>query len=182
MNWYRSSSTTIDQYSSKSLYGSLGTNTNTIDLREELSWFLHGTGIEPPRGHWVVLRKYDRTQTSDYYFKHTKEGVEGPAFEYTDTLLRTRRVPVTKRTEQLMPVKAGIDIENTFVYYFEYDVNPRRYDDIFEVSLEDHSLKPDINSLTYMEKYKIKNIHPYREINGRIEYWLTIGKRDEISY
>jgi len=172
----------IDTFFSKQLYGGL-TNADGIDLRIEFHRILYGYGSARPKGHWISYRRYDPTITSEFYNKRTKEGVEGPAYIYTDSYYRTRKVPISKSSDQLMQLKPGIDIGDTYVYYLDYDIRPKIDDDIFELDLEDHSItNPVACAYRYTERYKIKRVHPYRLENGRIQYWLVVAQFDEVNY
>jgi len=176
------SASNVDTFLGTSLYSGLS-QAEGIDLRIELHRILYGSVTTRPKGHWITYRRYDPSTPSDYFNKRTKEGVEGPAYAYTDTYLRTRRVPVRKNVDDLTQQKPGMDIGDTYVYYFEYTVKPKIGDDIFELDLEDHS----ITSLTpcdynFTDRYKIKRVHPYRLESARIEYWIVVAEYDEVNY
>jgi len=170
------------------LFGSLSTS-DSINLRDELHWILFGTGSKRPLGHWIAYRRFSTTH-SQYWNEATKEGVGGPPFTYIDTPLKTRRVPMQKKGDQLIPLKPGADIEDVYTYYFEYNVNPKVGDSIFELELENHlvTLSSNISSsyyignITYRESYLIKRVHDYRLENGAIQYWMAIAERDQVRY
>jgi hypothetical protein len=104
-----------------------------------------------------------------------------PAFEYTDQFLRTRRVPIAKKADQVAGLKPGFEIEDGLVYYFEYTVNPKIGDEIFEVDLTDHRItNPRLTSVNYIERYKILRVHPYRLESADIMYWAAITKFEEM--
>lgn len=180
MNWLSDSSST-DTYINQSIYGGLGQGEG-IDLRVEMHALLYGGLGKVAKGHWVILRKYNRADPSSYYNSRSHEGVEGPAFTSSDALLKTRRVPISKVSEKLDFLKSGIDIQNAYVYYFEYTVNPKIGDDIIELSWDNHALTPDINTVIPLEKFKIERTHPYRLEQGNVQYWLVVGKFDEVTY
>ena len=180
MNWITSSIGT-DNYINSTVYGGTGQGEG-IDLRIEMNAILYGGLGKVPKGHWVVLRKYDRASESQFYNKQSHEGVGGPAFASTDSLLKSRRVPLSRMSEKLDQLKAGIDVQNTYVYYFEYTVNPKIGDDILELSWDNHALTPDINTIKVLERYKIERVHPYRLEQGNIQYWMAVVKFDEVTY
>lgn len=193
MNWFVTSTPTttngavdvqaVDSWVGNTYYPSFLTQGEGIDLRIEMQQILYGSPTRVPKGHWVILRKYDFTTASEYYHKATKEGIGGPAYAYQDILLRTRRVPVAKATDQLTPLKAGIEIGDNYIYYFTFDVNPKIGWHIMELDLSDHSTVPDINTVTISsDRYLIKRIHPYRLEHGNIQYWLVSAEYDEVSY
>lgn len=182
INFSFNNTSTIDTHLNNSLYSGLS-SAEGIDLRIELHRMLYGHVKAKPKGHWVAYRCYDPTTKSVYYNECTKEGVGGPAYAYSDRYVRTRQLPVSKRSDQLMEIKPGIDIEDSYVYYFEYNVIPKIGDDIFELSLDDHSItSPIACAYTFTERYKIKRVHPYRLEGARIEYWMVVAQFDEVNY
>jgi len=173
--------TSVDTWLNQSLYGGLG-EADGIDLRIEMNRILYGGLGKKPMGHWVVLRAYDRSKPCSNYNKRTHESVGGPGYEYSDTLLRTRRVPVSRRSDQLDAIKAGITISDNYVYYFEWDVPIKLGYHIFELTLADHTNVPDPANLDFCEKYVIRRLHPYRLENGNVQYWAAVAEYDEIGY
>jgi hypothetical protein len=189
MNWYPTLSTdvkTVDNYIAGSVYREVSTQGEGIDLRLEMHWLLYGKESFPmrvPKGHWVVYRRYDRSQKSLQYSERTQEGVGGPAFKYTDTLLRTRRLPTDRSGLPLDPTKVGLDISDKYIYYFEYTVVPAIGDHIFELVWDDHAKTPTLNtSLLYKDRYQVKRVHDYRLENGNVQYYITSCQYDEMSY
>lgn len=180
MNWL-ADSTNTDNYINQNIYGNLGQGEG-IDLRIELHAVLYGGLGKVPKGHWVILRRYNRTTPSANYNRQSHEGVGGPAFEYTDELLKTRQVPLAKTSEKLEPIKSGIDVEDIYVYYLEYTVNPKVGDDILELSWSNHAIMPNIATVKPLQKFKIERVHPYRLEYGNIQYWMALGRYDEVTY
>lgn len=180
MNWTASSSESIDQYINSNFYNQ-SSIADGIDLRIELNRILYGTATDNPKGHWIVLRKFNMNSKSDNYNECTHEGVGGPAYNYADIMVKTRRVPVGANSDSLYQTKAGVDIGDRYIYYFEYTIKPRLNDQIFELDWDNHLIKPP-NSVNYLEKYTIKRSHPYRLENGRVEYYAVSAVFDEISY
>lgn len=170
-----------DAYINSEIYGGMATQGEGIDLRLETNYILYGNTTRKPKGHWVVLRKYDRSKTSDHYNKRTKEGVCGPAYEYVDTTLRTRRVPIAFKGLPLEPIKAGNAIEDRYIYYFEYTVKPKRGDHIIELAINDHSSRPTVTRMIMSERYRIIAVHPYRLENGNVQYYAVQAEIDETS-
>jgi hypothetical protein len=182
INFSFNNTTSIDSYLNTSLYGGLS-SAEGIDLRIEMHRILYGYVATRPKGHWITYRRYDPTTKSAYYNEQTKEGVGGPAYAYIDQFIRTRKVPISKRSDQLMQIKPGLDIGDEYVYYFEYSVVPKIGDDIFEVDLVDHTItNPKVCTYNLLERYKIKRVHPYRLESARIEYWLVVAQFDEVNY
>lgn len=185
MNWYPNLNTatqTTDNFISKSVYNGVSTQGEGIDLRQEMHWILYGKQdfpIRNPKGHWVVFRHFDTTKKSVYYSERTHEGVGGPPYQYTDTLLRMRKVP---RRINLDAQKISNIVVGQWLYYMEWTVNPSVMDNIFELNWNDHSLVPNINTVTFREKLVIKGITDYRLDNGNIQYWMANCEHEEIAY
>lgn len=182
MQWTSTSAAEVDTWVQDTFYQGLTHQGEGIDLRIEMHAILYGGLGRVPKGHWIIMRKYDRTQPSQYYDKETHEGVRGPAFQYSDSLLRTRQVPVSKRTEQILPTPPGMDISDSYIYYFEYTVNPKIGDDILELDLPNNRPVPTISSVTPIDRYTIERTHPYRLENGNIQYWMVLAKHNEVTY
>jgi hypothetical protein len=182
MNWNQTNVSTVDTYINKSVYfGASGSE--GIDLRQEMNWILYGKTTFPtrvPKGHWVVYRRYDRTQKSIYYSERTKEGVGGPPHIFTDALLRTRKVPINALG--LVPSQIGMQTFDKFTYYFEYTVNPKPGDNIFELDWSNHALTPNISTVTFTDRYIIKGTSDFRLENGNIQYWSVSVDYDEVAY
>lgn len=176
MQWLRDTQAT-------SRWATAGSNiTGEIDLRHEMHVILHGDLTHKKLGHWIVYRRFNRCERSDNYSVRTHEGIGGPSYTYTDTLLRTRRVPTDRKGLPEDALKVGVDLTEKYLYYFEYTVNPKVGDYIFEIEWADHNLTPTLSSLTYTEKYNIKRTHDYRLEQGNVQYYIVSCDRDEVSY
>lgn len=182
MNWLSSDIKSIDQTINNTVYNNLGTSEG-IDLRLEVQGILYGTLFNTlPKGHWVILRKYDRTNYSENFLKSTKEGVGGSAFEYTDSLVRTRYTDASSKRDTFDFVKPGVVPDNNLVYYFDYTVKPNEGDYIMELRHDDHTITPDINIVETSSRWLIKRVHPYRIDNGNIAYYACVTERDLVRY
>ena len=168
----------IDSYINNTFYQGLSSQGEGIDLRIEMNHILYGNAQRKPKGHWVILRSYDLCSPSQFYNKQTKEGVGGPAYNYTDTILRTRRVPKGLGVD---PLKAGNALDDAYIYYFEYNVNIKRGDHIIELFWNDHSIKPTITNDIMTERYRVVSVHPYRLENGNVQYHSVNAEIDETS-
>lgn len=192
MNWFPSQTSTtngavnvssVDTWVQSTFYPSFITQGEGIDLRIEMQQILYGSSTRVPKGHWIVLRKYDFCSPSSNYHQATKEGVGGPAYNYEDILLRTRRVPLSKGSDSLTALKAGMDIGDRYIYYFTYDVSPKRGWHIMEIEWDNHAITPDVDTVPLSDdRYLIKRVHPYRLENGNVQYWIVNAEYDEVSY
>jgi hypothetical protein len=186
MNWSPlQNEATVDNYINQNVYFGTMTQGEGIDLRVEMNWILYGRNTFPirkPKGHWIVYRRFDRTQKSQYYSERTKEGVGGPAYVYTDSLLRTRRVPTDKAGLPIDGLKLGGDITDKYLYYFEYTVVPKVGDQIYEIQWADHAITPTLGNINYTDRYVIKRVHDYRLEDGNVQYYVVSAQYDEVNY
>jgi hypothetical protein len=150
-----------------------------IDLRAEFHTIVYGSLTKKPLGHWVILRHFDREEKSSYWNPYSKEGVGGPPNTYTDTLLRTRRVPQPRSNTESVE-KIGDIFNDQFIYYFEYTTIVKAGDQVYELDTADHTNTPTTYSFT--EKYDIKRVHPYRMENGNTQYYAVICEYNTVTY
>ena len=170
MNWNKDAHET-DILLNRSLYDNPNSEADGIDLREEMNIILYGSPYKKPLGHWVVLRHFDRSSTSKYFNDISKEGIGGPAHKFTDTLLKTRRVGASTRSNTESVTKAGDIFSDKLVYYFEYDVVINNGDQIYELDVTDHSTKP--TTYNFVEKYDVKRLHPYSHVGSSKIFSMT---------
>jgi hypothetical protein len=167
-----------------------------IDLREEMNLILEGNEYWPRRGHWVVLRRMDKRQRcfcwnkrghdGEKYSKDNRKYMEatlrcpvcrGEGWVYEEDLYLSRRRLVSPEvglanSETLSPI--GWMNINYIVYYFQYYVNPNKDDKIFEVQLD--SSGDPVRPFIYLEQYNIAVAEPFRDQQGRIEFWRAASK------
>jgi len=160
----------------------------SINMREELRKILEGDGAtDLPQGHWVVYRRFDLSQRSEYWVDDEyKESVGGPSWEYTDELHLARYDQVisgglTRFFE--METAPGVIHVDYRIYFLQYDVKPKRTDFIYEINWDDHSVKPEIGQLVLPDedKYNINDIYPLRGDNGRVEFYACLCRREPIK-
>lgn len=178
--------TLFGQRPSNKLWGSSVAQTRgEIDLRAEMHEILFGSTAKPQRGHWVVYRSIDLTQTtSGVYDEVYRTGVGGQAHPYTDTLVMTRRDPIFAPEQNEAQTPMGLLEGARDGYYFEYNFEPRIEDQIFEIEWSDHTVQPRLGQIPtpYKHKYNIKEVFPFRSDGGRVEYWIAFVNKDRISY
>lgn len=153
-----------------------------IDLRAEMDKILRGDGVVPAQGHWILYRRFDLTRHSVYWSEEYREAMGGPAWEYSEELLLTRH---TSMTRGMMPffemhIAPGVLGVGYRVYYLEYNVMPKKEDVIYELDVDDHSVKPAMVGLEAVQMFNILETVPYRGDNGRIEYWACLSREESI--
>jgi len=192
---------TITGKKATSLYGNNQVN-NEINLRQEFKDLIDGDGCDPQRGHWVLLRRMDTRQRcscwnkrgeGDLRFSHDNRKYDEPdkdcdicggeGWIYNEELHKVRR-----RVTTPPPGQAGLEQQADFAimgvtniaYYFKYYVNPTELDRIIEVQ-NDGDGKP-VRPFVKGAIYNITLAEPFRDLNGRIEYWRCAVKKEELRY
>ena len=170
----------IDQSIQQSMYQGLTSEADGIDLRIETNWILYGNTFKKPLGHWVVVRVFDTSSQSKYFNKYSREGILGPSHNFTDYLVRSRRVSTHKTANEMDVLKPVDIVQDGFTYYFEWTVPVNAGSQIYEIDAKDHATKP----LTYkfVEKFDIVKTLPYRLENGNVQYIAAIAESDNITY
>ena len=107
----------------------------------------------------------------------------GEGWLYSEELHKVRR-----RITTPPPGQAGIEEQADFaimnvpyiIYYFKYYVNPTEQDRIVEIdnNLEGEPTRPFVKRSIY----NITLAEPFRDLNGRIEYWRCAVKKEELRY
>ncbi len=67
------------------------------------------------------------------------------------------------------------------VYYFKYYVRPKEVDKIIEIDTDDKTGKA-IRPFVRRDVYNITFSEPFRDQNGRIEYWRCAVKKEVLRY
>ena len=167
-----------------------------IDLRKEMKIMLEGNAEWPRRGHWVVLRRMDQKQRCNCWneIKPGPGGLIDDKRKYDEPKLRCpicrgegwiyhEETHLVRR--RLVAPEIGLAAEKTLsdvgfmsinylVFYFQYYVNPGIQDVLIEVELD--SQGNPVRPFNYKERYSIAVAEPFRDINGRIEYWRAACK------
>ncbi len=178
MGIYSDQVISVNAFIRESMYSS-ASEADGIDLRIEMNWLLYGDGVNKPKGHWVIVRHFDRTLQSKYWNKFSKEGVGGPPHPFTDILVRSRRMPYP-RSDTSDYNKSAVIFSDKFIYWFEYTVEIHAGDQVFELDTKDHKVQPV--TYNFDEKYDIKRLHPYRLENGNVQYYAALCELDHIDY
>jgi hypothetical protein len=191
---------TVTGKKATSLYG-VGSR-NNINLRNEFKYLIDGTACEPQRGHWVLLRRMDTRQRcscwnevgeGDLQFTVDRRKYDEPdkdcevcggsGWIYAEELHKVRR-----RITTPSPGQGGLENQSDFallhipyiVYYFKHYVNPSDKDKIIEIEndADGNPVRPFVRGSIY----NITMAEPFRELNGRIEYWRCAAKKEELRY
>jgi hypothetical protein len=168
-----------------------------IDLRAEMKLMLEGNEYYPRRGHWVLLRRMDKRQRcfcwnekpiGDDKFNEDKGKYNEPklrcavcngeGYVYEDELQLARRMLVSPAiglaASETMSDIGWMNI-NYIVFYMQYFVNPEKGDKIIEIDLNADDATP-IRPYVKKEMYRIAVAEPFRDQQGRIEFWRVAAK------
>jgi len=154
-----------------------------IDLRHELDDILN------TYGHWVMVRKYDTSTHSEYWDDELHEARGGPAWEYTDHIVRSRKViqrsgGVLSALE--MPSPLGMISVPYVLYYLRWDVTAQGIgaeDELYEFQW-DINRKPGPDEAVDIcdRKYAILESVDLLGDSGRREYYLCICRLDKVGW
>jgi hypothetical protein len=166
------------------------------DLRAEMKIMLEGNEYEPRRGHWILLRRMDKRQRCTCWNRKGKDEEKysvdkgkynepelrcpvchGEGYIYEDELHLARRRLVSPEIG-LAASETMTDIGwaniNYIVFYMQYYVAPEKGDKIIEIDLDDNA--NPIRPFKMRETYRIAVAEPFRDQNGRVEYWRAAAK------
>lgn len=134
-----------------------------IDLRVEFAKFIE------EHGHWVILRKFDRSRHSRFWDETTKTAIGGPAWEYTDYLIRaSKSVRRASEADEYNFRPGTVDLPAD-TYYVSYEFDPTLVDVLIEISPCDGS-RPE--TFTIKQARDIYRVDPMRDAQGRVEYYM----------
>jgi len=175
---------------------------NEVDLRQQFLNLIDGTGAEPQRGHWVLLRRMQKRQRcscwkrigegSSKYMDDNRKYDEpnsecivcgGEGWLYSEELHKVRRRIVTPPHGMAeMEEQEEFAIMNIphIIYYFKFYVRPTEHDKIIEID-NDGSGNP-VRPIVKRNIYNITLSEPFRDLNGRIEYWRCAVRKEELKY
>lgn len=139
--------------------------TTDIDLRVEFATFIE------EHGHWVILRKYDRTRRSIYWDEETQSAIGGPPWEYTDIFVKaSKSVCEPKSTDEYDFRPGSVDLPNDR-YYLPYTTDPTLIDVLIEI---EPCVGPKPTQYTIKQVRDITRVDPMRDTQGRVEYYMLV--------
>lgn len=170
------------------------------DLRAEMKIMLEGNEYAPRRGHWILLRRMDHRQRCTCWNRKGKDEEKysldkgkynepelrcpvcnGEGWVYEDELHLARRRLVSPEiglaASETMADIGWMNI-NYIVFYFMHYVAPQRADKIIEIDLDDDA--NPIRPFKMREMYRIAVAEPFRDQNGRIEFWRAAAKLEVV--
>jgi hypothetical protein len=161
---------------------------------------LEGNEYTPRRGHWVLLRRMDHRQKCPCWNRKGKNDnretldkgkynepelrcpiCHGEGYVYEDELHLTRRrlvAPEIGLAGSEAITEMGFFNINYVVFYFMYYVAPSKGDKIIEISLDDDA--NPIRPFVHREMYRIALGEPFRDQNGRVEFYRAAAKLEVI--
>ena len=144
-----------------------------INLRDEFLNLIYGHDGRPPRGHWIVYRKSDVTQHSQYWDVETQTAIGGPPFLYQDYLVRARYRSFSSGQEEYRD-EIGLVERPIRTYYLDHRINPKKEDYIIEINPSSGLNAP--NEFTVVGIYDILLVDSPRDQQGRVEYYVCMCK------
>ena len=153
-----------------------------IDLRAELKELFQND--EGGTARWVLIRHFTN-EHSEFWKETTGESVGGPAFKFVDTLVEA--YSTSSRSDGMDLEKPMSFDDDTYRFFFEYDIVIKDNDEIFELDYykrekptivykaSDSSLKD--GKVMPVERYKVKKTDNLRCDEGRIEYKVAYADK-----
>jgi hypothetical protein len=152
-----------------------------IDLRYEMDLLLREFGYH------IVIRHFDKTKRSKYWNQTTREAVGGPAWEYTDHVVRARKVlrqtEVDSPAGLEMPHPAGLLSIPQVTFYVKWDstlpYDICNEDLILEISWNS-SRAPNVSEVisNVTNRYNILEAADLLGDSGRREYYICLTRVD----
>lgn len=151
--------------------------TNNTDIRAVMD--THFFGATAKHGHYMIYRRFDTSQYTEYWDPEKEEAVGGPKYEYTDEIIKVRYSWFYRTRDPEEPIAMGEAAFKEPVLHCRYSVNPKIEDAVFEMKAQpadgyNHSISISDIKL----RYDIVQVIPYRNLNGRIEYYSCILKEE----
>ena len=154
-----------------------------VDLRNEMD------SILLQYGHWVLLRHYDTSKRSENWDPEYQEAIDGPTYEYTDYVVRSRKVivrsgGVLSALEMASPV--GILTVPYVTYYVKWDAGDdilTIHDEIYEFPWNG-ATPPGVEDAVGIVtvKYNILESVDMLGDAGRREYYLCVCRADVVGW
>ena len=168
-----------------------------IDLRDELSNMFFGSQQEIPKAHNAILRRMRRDSNDQLVPCECRDSIIkegdidhkcpfclGEHFLWDEEWVSTRRVFLRPSDTQFVGrdqyLDPGLANVQAVVYFFEYSVEPTRFDRVVEMKLNtDGTLYTPYKRLRI---YKPENVIAHLSNNGRTEYYsVYCQQKDSIA-
>lgn len=157
-----------------------------MDMRGEFDDLLNGAD---QMGRWMLLRHFG-TEHSAYWDPVTHEATGGPAYVYTDEVIRVFTTYIVSRamSSQGIEVVGPISFDETYLKIgVAAGVAVTENDEFFELKYEG-SEKPTVvytaaqenaaaRRIAVKERYKVKKLDPIYDENGRVAYQIAYAYR-----
>jgi len=158
------------------------------NIREEVHTILYGNSCEPPRGHFILILRVNLNRPCCVNIRSGKfdepsrdcKACEGLGFFPTKVFVKSRRGFLTGDETAAAPQIFHIDGVR---YYAEHNVfedeKQAELSRLYEIRLTD-----DGDIITPVDRlfgYNIQVATPFREDNGRLQYWALDTEKIEVN-
>lgn len=158
------------------VFGDMSINPG-IDIRAAMDKYFFTTSS--PHGMYVIYRRFDTTRLTEYWDAEKREAIGGPKYEHTDIVYKCRFSWYARTSDpEDMRFLGEAAFREPFVH-LRYDTMPKIEDKIFEFATQpSDGFTHSIRRVDYAIQYDIIQVIPYRNLNGRVEFYTCILKEE----
>ena len=144
------------------------TQDSDIDMQREMSDFCH------QHGHWIIVRKFDRTRRSRFWDERSQSAIGGPAWEYEDIFVKSiysREGLGILPTHATRTIRLGQMDNKDYVYYIPHYITPTDRDLIIDI---EPCVGPKPRYYKIRQARKIARVDTMRDRWGRVEFHQVV--------
>jgi len=132
----------------------------------------------PRHAEYLVYRRFDKTRLSEFWDAEKHEAIDGYKYEYNDSLIIGRCSWFARGSDQedLGPI-GRIGYEEPYAH-IRFDSDPKVEDIIYSLKVQPGSNLIVPGKDNFYAQYNIKRVVPYKDINGRVEFYTCLLKEE----
>lgn len=144
-----------------------------IDIRAAVEQYFFGSSAV--HGIYAIYRRYDTSALTDYWDEEKQEAIGGPKYEYSDEIIKVRFSWSARGIGIEEQTGLGEMAFKKPFCHMKYTTTPKIEDCIFAMTSQpsdgySHIILP----VDYAIQYDIVQVIPYRNQDGRVEFYTCI--------